>query len=113
MSQKLKKRCKKSNYFKHFLIFASYVIGCVLDSVFASVFGTPLGITSSEVGLKMCALTAVIKKHKSIIKKKRKKHDKIVLLAKTKLNTFKVLISKDLIDSYSHKEFVALNNVLR
>ena len=34
---------------------------------------------------------------KSIIKKKRKKHDQIVSLAKTKLNTIKVLISKALI----------------
>ena len=46
----------------------------------------PVGIASSEVVLKICAITGGIKKYKSIIKKKRKKHDKIVLLAKTKLN---------------------------
>ena len=40
-----------------------------------------------------------------IIKKKKKKHDKIVLLGKSKLNTIEVLISKVLIDSYiSHDE---------
>ena len=33
-------------------------------------------------------------------KKKGKKHNKIVFLAKTKLNTFEVLVSKTLIDSY-------------
>ena len=46
--------------------------------------------------------------------KKKKKHDKIVLLGKDKLNTIKVLISKALIDSYiSHDEFVLVNNMLR
>ena len=46
--------------------------------------------------------------------KKRKKHDKIVLLAKSKLNGIEVLISKTLIDSkISHDEFVLLNNVLK
>ena len=45
---------------------------------------------------------------------RRKNHDEIVLLAKTNLNTTKVLIAKALIDSYiSHDEFVSLNNVLR
>ena len=49
-----------------------------------------------------------------MIKKKRKKHDKIVLFAKTKLNTIRVLISKALIDScISHMEFVSINNVIR
>ena len=72
------------------------------------------GITSSAVGINICAIAAEIKKHKSIIKKKKKKHDKIVLLGKHKLNTIKVLISKALIDSYiSHDEFASVNNVLR
>ena len=44
----------------------------------------------------------------------RKKHDKIVLLAVSKLNSIEVLISKSLIDSgISHDEFVLVNNVLQ
>ena len=55
-----------------------------------------------------------LKKYKSVTKKKEKKHDKIVLLAKDKLNTIKTLISKVLIDLYiSHDEFVLVNNVVR
>ena len=51
---------------------------------------------------------------KSIIKKKKKEHDKIVLLAKSKLNSIEVLISKALIDSViSHDEFVLIINVLK
>ena len=48
-----------------------------------------------------------------MIKKKRKKTDKIVLLAKSKLNSSEVLISKALLDSnISHVEFVLINNVI-
>ena len=62
----------------------------------------------------MCAITAGIKKYKSLFKKKKKKYDKTVFLAKTKLDTFKVLISRSLIDSHiSHDEFASVNNVLR
>ena len=57
------------------------------------------------------AITAIIKMYKPIIKKK-KKHDKIKLLAKTKLNT--ASMSKTSIDSdISHGEFVSVTNVLR
>ena len=65
------------------------------------------------VGIIICGITAGIKKYKSITKKKRKKHDKLVLLAKTKLSENKVLISKALIDSYiNHDEFISVSNVL-
>ena len=54
-----------------------------------------------------------IKRYKSITKKK-KKHDKIILLGKDKLNAIEVLISKALINSYvSNDEFASVNNVLR
>ena len=80
---------------------------------FASIVGVPIAITSSATILKMRVITAAIKKYNSIIKKKRKKHDKIVLLAKSKLNNIEDLISKTLIDSnISHDEFVLRNNVL-
>ena len=51
---------------------------------------------------------------KSIIKNKKKKHDKIVLLAKPRLNSIEVLISKALMDSnISHEGFVLINNLLK
>ena len=61
------------------------ITGCISISTFASLVSTPIGITRFAVGLKICAITAPFKKFQSIIKKKKKKHDKIVLLAKTKL----------------------------
>ena len=72
------------------------------------------GITHPAVGLKICTITAAIKKYKSIINKKRKKHDKKVLLAKSKLSSIQVLVCKALIDpNISHDEFVLKNNVLK
>ena len=60
----------------------------------------------------MCAIAAGMKKYKSVIKKKKRKHDKIVLLTKSRLNNIEVLISKALIDSnISHDEFVLMSNV--
>ena len=62
----------------------------------------------------MCAITAGMKNYKSIIKKKKKKHDTIILLAKSKLNSKDVLIYKALSNSnFNHDEFVLINNVLK
>ena len=84
------------------------------DFCISSLVGIPIGIASSEIRSKMCENSAGIKKYDSIIKKKRKKHDKIVLLGKAKLDTIEVLMSKALIYSYiSHDEFGSINNVLR
>ena len=59
----------------------SAITRCVSVSAFASLISIPIGITSF-LGLKICVITARIKKYESIIKKKRKNHDKIVLLTK-------------------------------
>ena len=82
MSRKHRKACTALNYIEHFLILASRLTGCISVSAFASLLGITIGITISAIGLKICAITAGIKT--SIIKKKKRKHDKIVLLAKSK-----------------------------
>ena len=95
------------DYIEHFLILASTIAGCISISAFTSLVGITIGITSSEMELKICA-------RKLIIKKKKKKHNKVVLLAKSKLNNIEVLISKVLINSsVSHDEIVLINNVLK
>ena len=92
MSEKLKQVSRALNYSEHLLV--SGVNSCVSVSVFASLVGVSVGIASSAVGIKICAITTGIKKYKSIIKKKKKNHDKIVLLAKTKLDTIEVWFPK-------------------
>ena len=87
MGEKHKKVCRALNHFKYLFIFISPVRGCISISPFVSFVGVPVGTGSSEVGIKICAITAVNEKYKSVIKENRKKHDKLVMLAKTKLNT--------------------------
>ena len=53
---------------KHLIILASTVTGCVSISAFANLICVPVDIMSSAVGIKICAITSGIKKHKSIIK---------------------------------------------
>ena len=76
----------------------STITGYVFISNFVSLVDIQIGITSSRIILKICAITAGIKKYKSITKKMKKKHDSLVLLAKSKLSSIGVLISKTLID---------------
>ena len=99
---------------EHLLILASTITSYVSISAFASLLFVPVGITSSAVGTQLCAITAGIKKYKSIVKKKNKNYDKSVLPEKDKLNTIEVQIFKGLINSYiCHDEFVSVNNLFR
>ena len=104
MSKKHKKVCITLNYIQHLLILAFTITECVSISAFASLVGIPIGITSSAIGLKICSITAGIKKYMS---------QKIALSVKSKLNSIEILISKALINSViNHDEFVVMNNVL-
>ena len=87
MSRKHIKLLQILNYIGHFLILASIIIGYISISAFASLSGIHIGITSSAVGLKTSVIAAVIKRYKSISKKK--KHGKIVFPEKYKLNEIK------------------------
>ena len=57
MSKKHKKVCTTLNYIKHFLILTSTITGCISISTFASLVGSPIGVTSSGMGLQICAIT--------------------------------------------------------
>ena len=79
VSKKHKIFCATLDYIEPSLIFAVTITGYVSISAFSSLVGIPIGITSSAIGLKICALTVGIKKYKSIIKKKKKNHNKTLL----------------------------------
>ena len=114
MSGKYKKTCRYLNYIENLLNLSPKITGCVSNSALASLVFVPAGVASCAVGINICAIIAGFKKYNSIIKKKKKMHNKIALLGKDKLNTIEVLISKALIDSYvSHDEFISVDNVLR
>ena len=109
MNRNHKKFCETLNYIKHFLFQLLYLL-----DIFQFLLLLLCLVFAQELQVLQQAIAAGIKKYKPIIKKKKTKHDKIVLLAKSKLNNIGVLISKTLIDSnISHDEFVLLNNVLK
>ena len=107
MSKKHKKIIQFGIILSTNLFWFFLVSGCVSISAFV-LAGIHIVITISAIELKICVITAGIKKYKSIIKKEKKKHDKIVLLAKSKLNIGEFLTSKALID-----EFALTNDMLR
>ena len=94
MTKKHNQVCTALKYIEHLLT------GCISISQVAYLAGITIEIASSAVRIKICAITSGIKKFKSIIKKTKKKHDRIALLAKTKLNSIEVLISKASVISY-------------
>ena len=97
--QRARKGLYNSKLYWRLSYFSFFNCFCISISAIASLLSFLIGIMSSAIGLKICAITAGIKKYKSIIKKKKKKHDEIVLLTKSKLNTIKVLIFKALTDA--------------
>ena len=71
MRKKHIKVCTTLNYIEHFVILASTITGCVSISDFSSFVGIPIGIATSAIGLKICAITTGIKKCTSTIKKEK------------------------------------------
>ena len=68
--------------------------------------GIPVGISGASLTLIFTVMTDVVKKLLNITRKKKKKHSKIITLARNKLNIIETLISRVLIDfNISHEEF--------
>ena len=56
-----------------------------------------------------CLTTGIIKKLLKTTRNKKKRHDEIIMLAKSKLNNIETLVSKALIDmEVSHEEFIII-----
>ena len=73
---------------------------------YATVVGLPVGIAGSFLSLIFTISTGVNKSLLRVTKKRRKKHNKIIALAKSKFNTIDTLLSSALNDSkISHEEF--------
>ena len=71
------------------------------------VVGAPVGIANASFTLIL--ITGIIKKLLSITRNKKKKHDKILMLAKGKLDGIETLVSQGLIDMERiHEEFNAI-----
>ena len=94
MSKEHQKLSRSLNYIQPQLILVSTITGYLSISSFASLRGVRIGITSSAIGLRICAITPGIKSISP-------------LRNLIKLNSIEVLIFKALNNSYiSHDEFV-------
>ena len=108
-SQKLIKYVTTFDYIDKTLIVLSATTGGVSIISFTSIVGAPVGIASASLTLIFSLTTGIIKKLLNITRKKKKKHDKSLILAKSKLNSIDTLISQALIDiDISHEEFIAI-----
>ena len=78
---------------------------------FTSVVGTLIGIVSTSLTLSFSLTTGIVKKLQNITRNKKKKHDKVFMLAKNKLNSIETLISQALTDmDISHEKFITVLN---
>ena len=76
---------------------------------FTSIDGALVGIASASFTLIFSLTTGIVKKLLNITRNKKKKHDKILMLAKSKLSSIETLVSQALIDmEISHEEFNAI-----
>ena len=109
MSERLGNCIAAFDYFDKTLIVLSAIILSIIS--FVSVIGAPLGIASTSFSLLFSLTTGIIKKLLEVTKNKNKKQNKIVMLAKSKLNSIETLISQALIDlEISHEEHKSIIN---
>ena len=97
------------NYIDKILIALNATTGGVCIISHATVVSTPIGIVSAGFTLLFVLTTGIVKKLFKTTRNKKKKHDKILMLAKSKLNSIETLVSQALIDmEISHAEFIII-----
>ena len=108
-SKKLNKYFTAFDYIDQALVVLSATNGGVAIISFTSIVGAPVGIASVSLTLFFSLTTGIVKKLLSITKNKKKRHYKVLMLAKSEQNSIENLISQALIDvDISHKEFVTI-----
>ena len=97
------------DYIDKILIVLSATSSGVSIISFTSIIGAPVGIASASFTLIFSLTTGIVKKLLNITRNKKKKHDKILMLAKSKLDSIETLVSQALIDmEISQEEFNAI-----
>ena len=103
---KISKYIVAFDYVDKFLITLSPLFGTLSIVSHAAVLGIPVGIAGASLTVIFTVTTGVIEKLLNITRKKKKKHNKIITLARNKLNVIETLISRALNDfDINHEEF--------
>ena len=93
------------------MIVLSVTSGGVSIASFATVIGTRIGITSTSLSLEFSLCTGLVKKLLKATRNKENKHKKILMLARSKLNSIESKISEALINNQiSHEDFITIIN---
>ena len=109
-SKKVSKYIAAFDYIDKILIVLSATIGGVSICSFTSIAGAPVGTASASFTLFFSLTTGITKKLLNITRKKKKIHDKILTLAKNKLNSIETFISQVLIDmDIIHEQFITIS----
>ena len=94
------------DYADKLFIILSALFGTLSIASYATVVGIPAGITGASLTLIFTVTTGVVKTLLNITRKKKKKHNKIIALVRSKLNIIENLVSQALIDfEITHEEF--------
>ena len=111
MSKNLSKYIASFDYLDKSLIVLSVATGSISIASFATAIGAPVGIMSASCSLAFSITTGFVKKFLKTIRNKKKKHNKIVMLARSKLNSIESKISEALINNeISHEDFMTIIN---
>ena len=109
MGKKLSKYISFFDYFDKSLIVLSVTSGGVSLASFAAVIRIPAGITSASLSVAFSLCIGLVKKLLKTTRNKKKKHNKIVMLARSKLNSLESKISEALINNQiSHEGFITI-----
>ena len=85
--------------------------GSISIASFSTVIETPVGIVSASFSLAFSILTGIVKKLLKATRNKVKKHNKTVMLTRSKFNSIENEISEALINNeISHEDFITVNN---
>ena len=104
--KKISKYIVAFDYADKLFITLSALFGTLNIASYATVVGIPAGIAGASLTLIFTVTTGVVKTLLNITRKKKKKHNKIITLARSKLNIIENLISQALIDfEITHEEF--------
>ena len=108
-SKKLNKYVTIFDYIDKILIILSVTSSGISIISFASAIGASAGVVSASLTLIFSITTGIVKKLLDIIRKKKKRHDKIIMLTKSKRSSIESLISQALNDlDISHEEFATI-----
>ena len=111
MSKNLSKYIASFEYLDKSLIVLSVATGSISIASFATAIGAPVGIMSASCSLAFSITTGFVKKFLKTIRNKKKKHYKIVVLTRSKLNSIESKISKALMENeITHEDFETIIN---